>query len=75
MAAGVDGSWSVKTEESFPKEWSVTTGKNILWKTTLPEGGQSGIAVWENRLFLTINKPLPIDTQPADAKGADIEAY
>lgn len=37
----------------MPTEWSVTTGKNIAWRTPLPNAGQSGIAVWGDRLFLT----------------------
>ena len=41
-----------------PSQWSVTRNQNIVWRTTLPEEGQSGIAVWGNRLFLTTMKPL-----------------
>jgi hypothetical protein len=41
----------------------------------LPEGGQSGIAVWGDRLFLTINKPLPMGTSLEEAEGSHIVAY
>lgn len=58
MSGGPDGSWKVKTDKEIPLKWSVRNNKNIKWKTTLPEGGQSGIAVWGDKLFLTINKPL-----------------
>jgi len=75
MAAGPSGSWTVKTEKQVPKEWSVTTGKNVVWKTILPEGGQSGIAVWGDRLFLTINEPLPLETPEGEARGANIIGY
>jgi outer membrane protein assembly factor BamB len=34
-------------------KWSVTRDENIVWRTPLPNGGQSGIAVWGDRLFLT----------------------
>lgn len=34
-------------------------GENILWKQTLPEAGQSGIAIVGDKLFLTVKKPLP----------------
>jgi len=75
MAAGANGTWTVKTNHAFPKEWSVTTGKNIKWKTTLPEGGQSGIAIWDNRLFLTTNEPLPLGSTTEEARGSNITAY
>ena len=58
MAGGPDGSWKVTTELEVPTKWSVRTGENIKWKQTLPEGGQSGIAVWGAQIFLTINPPL-----------------
>ncbi|MEC3907891.1 PQQ-binding-like beta-propeller repeat protein [Tamlana sp. 2201CG12-4] len=57
MSGGPDGSWKVKTDLQVPTEWSVRTGKNIKWKKTLPEGGQSGIAIWKDKLFITINPP------------------
>jgi hypothetical protein len=41
----------------------------------LPEGGQSGIAIWGNRLFLTINKPLPRGTPLEKVEGSDIIGY
>ena len=75
MASGPYGTWATETEESIPLAWSVSTGNNVRWKTTLPEGGQSGIAVWGERLFLTINKPLPLGTSLAEAEGSDIIGY
>ena len=62
MSGGPDGSWKVITDKPVPTKWSVRDSKNIKWKKTLPEGGQSGIAVWGKRIFLTINPPL--DTPP-----------
>ena len=57
MAGGPDGSWRLTTPIKVPTKWSVRTGENIKWRKTLPEGGQSGIAVWGDRIFLTINPP------------------
>lgn len=74
MASGPHGSWST-TGKAFPKQWSAATGENIRWRTSLPEGGQSGIAVWGDRLFLTTNKPLPANTANKDAVGSDIVGY
>ena len=71
MAAGPNGSWTASG--TAPVKWSVAANENIRWRTTLPEGGQSGIAIWGNRLFLTINKLLLQETKPA--KGADIVGY
>ena len=54
QAAGPEGSWRVRDNTRHaPIEWSVALNRNILWKTSLPNGGQSGIAVWGDRLFLT----------------------
>jgi outer membrane protein assembly factor BamB len=73
-AAGPDGSWATRGD-NFPSSWSVATNKNIRWRTSLPEGGQSGIAVWNDHLFLTTNRPLSIETPNADAVGGEITGY
>ncbi len=52
QAGGPDGTWRLNTNDA-PASWSVTLDKNIAWKSKLPNAGQSGIAVWGNRLFLT----------------------
>src|SRR5215469_10196781 len=52
QAAGPDGTWRVRGANA-PVEWSASLNHNILWRTPLPNGGQSGIAVWGDRLFLT----------------------
>lgn len=57
MSGGPDGSWKIQTKLPVPTKWSVRTGENIKWKKTLPEGGQSGIAVWDDKIFFTINPP------------------
>lgn len=48
----------METTKDVPLQWSVRNPKNIRWAQPLPAGGQSGITIWENRLFLTINPPL-----------------
>jgi hypothetical protein len=52
QAGGPDGTWRLNINDA-PSSWSVTLNQNIVWKTTLPNAGQSGIAVWGDRLFLT----------------------
>ena len=70
--AGPNGNWSARGKNP-PLEWSVSTGKNILWRAALPEEGQSGIAVWGDRLFLTTMKPLPNANAPK--QGHDVVGY
>ena len=56
QAGGPNGSWAVEAG-SVPVEWSAVKNEQILWRTQLPEQGQSGIAVWGERVFLTTYKP------------------
>jgi outer membrane protein assembly factor BamB len=72
QAAGPNGSWTTETHHRVPTGWSGSTGQNILWAATLDEGGQSGIAVSGDRMFLTINKPLPTGTTVKEAAGTDV---
>src|SRR5688572_5858580 len=51
QAAGPNLNWTVNGKA--PTKWSVARNENILWRTALPNGGQGGIAVWGDRLFLT----------------------
>jgi outer membrane protein assembly factor BamB len=67
MAGGPDGSWRVAGTEP-PLNWSVRSGENVLWKTTLPEGGQSGITVWGDRVFLATMKPFEPEADPDEAR-------
>jgi outer membrane protein assembly factor BamB len=46
-----------------PTEWSVVTGRNIAWRLTLPETGQSTVTAWGNRLFFTFLKPVEKDSE------------
>ena len=75
QAAGPNYNWTVQTEKPIPTQWSVADNKNIRWKKTLPETGQSGIAVWGNRLFLTTMKPLSAEAAAKSKKGTDIVLY
>jgi outer membrane protein assembly factor BamB len=70
QAGGPHGNWSVEAD-SVPTKWSVARGEGLVWRTPLPETGQGGIAVWGNRVFLTILKPEE-GKQPL---GKDIVGY
>ena len=58
---GREGNYHLSTETEYPKKWSVATGENIRWTMPLPETGHSGIAVWNDRLFLTCFRKLTSD--------------
>ena len=73
QAAGPNQNWTVTTTDPVPTTWSVAKNRNILWRVPLPETGQSGIAVWKDRLFLTTMKPLPADAKVKT--GSDIVLY
>jgi outer membrane protein assembly factor BamB len=75
MASGPHGTWATTTEDEIPVRWSVSNDVNILWKRVLPEGGQSGIAIWNGRVFFTTNKPLREDTSLEETEGSDIIGY
>jgi outer membrane protein assembly factor BamB len=57
QASGPNLNWKVEGAAP-PLEWSVVGGKNILWRTTLPEGGQSAVAIWGDRAFVTTHRPM-----------------
>jgi outer membrane protein assembly factor BamB len=62
-AAGTaTGSWpsfrgpaaaGVADGQNLPDEWNGETGKNILWKTSIPGLAHSSPIVWGDRLFVT----------------------
>jgi hypothetical protein len=54
--AGPHGNW--KVEGTPPIEWSVVRDENILWRTSMPECGESNVTIWADRAFTTIHKPL-----------------
>lgn len=72
--AGPNGNWQLTTTAPVPTTFSVRTGENIKWTTSLPEGGQSGITVWEDRIFLTVMKPVEKVGKRKDLMGADVLA-
>lgn len=56
QASGPNSDW--KIDGRAPTQWSVTRSENILWRTTLPEGGQSSVTLWGDRAFVTTHKEL-----------------
>ena len=70
QAAGPSGNWAAESADA-PLNWSVIRNENILWKTTLPEVGQGGIAVWGDHLFITTLKPEE-DKKPS---GREVVGY
>ena len=54
-----------------PIEWSVVQDRNIAWKLTLPETGQSTPVISDGRVFFTTLKPVQADS----TLGKDIIAW
>ncbi|MFT7536332.1 MAG: outer membrane protein assembly factor BamB [Hyphomicrobiaceae bacterium] len=68
MGAGPNGNWAT-TGPQPPTSFSVTTGENIVWRTPMPETGQGGIAIANDRLFVTTMAPWTGEgLNEADAK-------
>jgi len=55
-----------QTDGKALSKWSLSQNKNIKWKVTLPEGGQSTPIIWGDKLFLSINKPVENETPTND---------
>ncbi len=51
QAAGPNGTWKMAVRDA-PVQWSVARNEHIRWRTPLPNGGQGGIALSKNCLFL-----------------------
>ncbi len=52
QAAGPNLNWRLD-KGNASASWSVAENRNIAWKTPLPNGGQGGVVVWKDRIFLT----------------------
>ena len=72
QAGGAKGNWQVQGVADSVSHFSVSSNKNIKWASDLPEGGQSGIAVFGDRLFLTIRKPVEKTDKKLKLSGANI---
>ncbi|MCE2695265.1 MAG: PQQ-like beta-propeller repeat protein, partial [Verrucomicrobiaceae bacterium] len=71
QASGPNLNWKIEGPEP-PLAWSVVGGKNILWRTTLPEGGQSAVTIWGDRAFVTTHRPM---TESSDRLEPNIVGY
>ena len=72
QAGGPDGTFRWNAAGS-PTTWSVAANQNILWKTTLDDEGQGGIAVWGDTLFLTTFPPYNGMKSRNDVEGYAID--
>lgn len=75
QAAGPRGDWSTVTQSEVPTAFNVASGENVLWTKPMDESGQSGIVVWEDRIFLTILKPCESESEEKEgSKTSTIRA-
>jgi len=73
---GPNHNYHVTTSAELPTKWSVAGGENICWRTPLPETGQSGVAVWGDKLFLTCFRKLkPADNGKKGTWAAETVGY
>ena len=56
QGTGPNGNWTVRGPQA-PRSFSVTADTNTVWRTALPETGQGGIAVANDRLFVATMAP------------------
>jgi outer membrane protein assembly factor BamB len=49
------GAWGngVSKHTNIPGDWDGASGKNILWKTTIPVSGYNSPIIWDDMLFLS----------------------
>lgn len=74
QSSGPNADWTIETSDVVPYEFSVRTGKNILWTMDLPEVGQGGITVWKDKIFLTVMKPIHEELKKKELKTSTILA-
>ncbi len=72
QAAGPNGNYQATGEA--PTHWSVSRNQNVLWRTPLPESGQSCTVVWDDKLFTTTNSLWPADSGKPPM-GSDVVGY
>ncbi|MEM6917114.1 MAG: PQQ-binding-like beta-propeller repeat protein, partial [Verrucomicrobiota bacterium] len=53
-------------------EWSVVRNENVVWRTTLPEGGQRAVTVWDDLAFVTTHRPMD---EESDLREPDVIGY
>lgn len=56
QAAGPDANWKIDGEA--PTKWSAFRNENVLWRTPMPEAGQSSVTVWQDKAFVTTHTPI-----------------
>ena len=56
QAAGPDANWKISGKA--PTKWSAFRNENILWRTPMPESGQSSVTIWKDKAFVTTHVPI-----------------
>jgi outer membrane protein assembly factor BamB len=56
----------------YPDEWDGQTGKNIVWKISLPKPGKSSPVIWEDRIFLTGSEGKQCEVYAVDKKDGKL---
>ncbi|MCM8530510.1 MAG: hypothetical protein NE330_05050, partial [Lentisphaeraceae bacterium] len=72
---GPSGNGQLVTKQSIPTKWSVISENNIKWKVSLPETGQSGLAISGDKIFLTVYENLPAGDGLKESKNIEGHCY
>lgn len=70
QSSGPNGTWIIDSLQLVPTEFSVRDGTNIIWQMELPEYGQSGLTVWDDKIFLSVMKPI-LEPKPQGERIGD----
>lgn len=52
----------------YPTEWDGISGKNIAWKTEVPQQGKSSPVIWDDKIFITGASGLNCEVYCIDKK-------
>ena len=72
QAAGPNADWQVSGVTAPVTKWSVVRDENVVWRTSLPEGGQSAVTVWGDKAFVTTHRPMD---EGSDLQESNVVGY
>jgi len=59
-------------QKGTPVEWDAASGKNVIWKTSVPKKGFNSPIIWGNKLFLSGADPKSEEVYCFDRKSGKI---
>jgi len=59
-------------QKGTPVEWDAASGKNVIWKTSVPKKGFNSPVIWGNKLFLSGADPKSEEVYCFDRKSGKV---